>query len=160
MMTLAQLLHSKGFYITMVLTEFNAARLATSLAAESLTLQCFHDFSFETIPDGLPPDNKWAVVDLPKLALSLGGEPKEAFRSLLVRLLDSSDIPPISSIIFDATMFFALDVGKELGIPFMFFQTTSPCAMLGYLLYDELVERGLFPLKGEIGKKFLTSLIS
>ncbi|KAL2928167.1 7-deoxyloganetin glucosyltransferase [Bienertia sinuspersici] len=150
MMKLAKLLHSRGFYITMILTEFDVARLATSLAAESPIQQGLNDFGFETIPDGLPPHNKRGVLDLPELANSIqGDETNKALKSVLMRLNASSHIPSISAIISDITMFFALGVGKELGIPMLGLCTTSACGMLGYLQYDELIKRGLFPLKDE-----------
>ncbi|XP_021861815.1 7-deoxyloganetin glucosyltransferase [Spinacia oleracea] len=154
MMKLAKLLHSRGFYITLVLTEFDVARLAAaaSSAADSTTtttLQGLNDFSIETIPDGLPPENNRSVLDLPELCVALPGEPKVAFRGVLMRLLASHNTPPITGIISDGAMFFALGVGKELGIPVWLFYTTSACGMLGYMQYDELIKRGHFPLKDE-----------
>lgn len=149
MMKLAKLLHSRGFYITMVLTEFSFTRLASSSAADSPSFQGLHDFSFETIPDGLPPNHTRGMADFEVMCLSLQGEPKKAFRGLLVRFLASSDIPPITSIISDGSMLFPHGIGKELGISVSLFFTTSACGMLGYMQYDELVKRGLFPLKDE-----------
>ncbi|KMT01522.1 hypothetical protein BVRB_9g215250 [Beta vulgaris subsp. vulgaris] len=150
MTKVAKLLHSKGFYITVVLTEFDVARLATSSSSNDTPwLQGLDDFAVETIPDGLPPDNKRGLLDLPQLCISLGLEPKKALRDLLMRLLASHDVPPITSIICDGAMFFAHEVGKELGIPVLLFYTTSACGMLGYMQYDELIKRGHFPLKDE-----------
>ncbi|XP_021776510.1 7-deoxyloganetin glucosyltransferase-like [Chenopodium quinoa] len=152
MFKLANLLHSRGIYITMVLTEFNVARLASSSSTESHFLEGFNDFSIEVIPDGLPPDNKRSVFNLHEVCYSfqaVQGEPKMAIRSLLMRLLESPDTPPITSVISDSMMNFVPEVCIELGIPLLHFFTTSACGMLGYMQYDELVKRGDFPLKDE-----------
>ena len=55
MMQLAKLLHSKGFCITFVNTEFNHRRLVRSKGED--WAKGFDDFWFETISDGLPPSN-------------------------------------------------------------------------------------------------------
>ncbi|KAF3445130.1 hypothetical protein FNV43_RR14823 [Rhamnella rubrinervis] len=49
---LAKLLHSKGFHVTFVNTEFNHSRFLKSLGPNSL--DGLPDFGFETIPDGHP----------------------------------------------------------------------------------------------------------
>ncbi|XP_021753217.1 7-deoxyloganetin glucosyltransferase-like [Chenopodium quinoa] len=152
MFKLAKLLHSRGVYITMVVTEFNVARLASSSTVESPFLEGFNDFSIEVIPDGLPPDNKRSVFNLHELCYSfrgIQGEPQMAIRSLLMRLLESPDIPPVTSVISDAMMTFVPQVCIELGIPVFHLYTTSACGMLGYMQFDELVKRGDFPLKDE-----------
>lgn len=45
-------------------------------------------------------------------------------------------------------MSFTLEVAQEFGIPEMLFFTPSACGMLGYLHFEELIQRGYFPLKG------------
>ncbi|CAO2815495.1 unnamed protein product [Amaranthus hypochondriacus] len=150
MMNLANLLHSKGFYITLVLTEFDFARLlAASPDLNSPFLDSLHDFSFETIPDGLAADNARTIQDMPELFQSLTGEPSKAFRGLLKRLLVSPDVPPITSIISDGFMSFAYRIGEELGIRASLLFTVGACGYLGFLQLDELVKRGLFPLRDE-----------
>ncbi|KAF7136524.1 hypothetical protein RHSIM_Rhsim08G0011900 [Rhododendron simsii] len=52
MMHLSKLLHSRGFHITSVNTEYNHRRLVRSQGPESV--KGLTDFPFETIPDGLP----------------------------------------------------------------------------------------------------------
>ncbi|CBI34056.3 unnamed protein product, partial [Vitis vinifera] len=46
-------------------------------------------------------------------------------------------------------MSFTLEVAQEFGIPEMLFFTPSACGMLGYLHFEELIQRGYFPLKDE-----------
>ncbi|GKE76285.1 hypothetical protein Tco_1542405 [Tanacetum coccineum] len=57
MLKLAKILHSKGFDITFINTEFTHERLQRSLGSDNL--RGLPSFRFETIPDGLPPsENK------------------------------------------------------------------------------------------------------
>ncbi|XP_074275595.1 7-deoxyloganetin glucosyltransferase-like isoform X2 [Silene latifolia] len=120
------------------------------VSPDSPSLHNLNSFRFETIPDDLPPENKRGILDLPALCLALSGPgPKAALRSLLLKLLVPSDVPPVTCIIADAHMYFTYELSKELGIPIMLLYTSSACSVLGYLHYDELVKRGLFPLKDE-----------
>ncbi|KAK9677643.1 hypothetical protein RND81_11G157800 [Saponaria officinalis] len=115
MFKLAKLLHSRGFYITFVHSEFNYIRLSNST-----TIQNLDDFKFETIPDGLPPENKRGVLDVPELCRSLSGPgPRNAVKTLLMKLGKSYDVPPITCVISDVHMIFTYEVGEELGIQVM-----------------------------------------
>ncbi|KAF2292984.1 hypothetical protein GH714_034580 [Hevea brasiliensis] len=65
-MQLAKLLHSTGFHITFVNTEFNHRRLIQSRGPDSV--KGLPDFRFETITDGMPPsDHLDATQDVPSL---------------------------------------------------------------------------------------------
>lgn len=55
-MKLAKLLHSRGFYVTFVNTEYNHRRLIRSQGPDFV--KGFQDFQFETIPEGLPPSDR------------------------------------------------------------------------------------------------------
>ncbi|XP_057518518.1 linamarin synthase 1-like [Amaranthus tricolor] len=150
MIKLAKLIHSKGFYITFVLTEFDLARVIENSAIKSSFFEGLPDFRVETIPDGLPMDNKHSLHDLPELCENLlDGEAKKAFKEVLGRLNASPDIPLITCVIADGVMCFVPDVTIELGIPLLNFYTTSACGMLAYMQYDDLLKRGYFPLKDE-----------
>ncbi|MFQ6623616.1 hypothetical protein Gotur_004317, partial [Gossypium turneri] len=59
MMQLAKLLHSRGFHITFVNTEFNHRRLIRSRGEEAV--KGLPDFRFEAIPDGLQPSDSDAT---------------------------------------------------------------------------------------------------
>ncbi|KAK8636555.1 hypothetical protein V6N13_124300 [Hibiscus sabdariffa] len=147
MFKLAKLLHFKGFHITFVHTDFNYHRMLDSRALESLTGS--PDFRFETIADGLPSTNPRGIQDLPDLCLSIPVEGLRSFRELIMKLNASTDVPPITRIISDGVMSFTLEVAEEFGIPEMVLFTPSACGMLGYLHYQDLKERGYFPLKDE-----------
>ncbi|KAI3971255.1 hypothetical protein MKW92_041304 [Papaver armeniacum] len=159
MMTLAKLFHSKGFHITFVNTEFNHQRLINSRGPDSV--KGLHDFRFETIPDGLPlPDDLNATQPIPDLLHAFRKKMQLPFRNLIEKLNNNSKsslsspssediLPPITCIISDGMMRFALKVGVELGIPVALFWTASACGLICYLHFTQLIERGLVPLKDE-----------
>ncbi|KAK6135444.1 hypothetical protein DH2020_030813 [Rehmannia glutinosa] len=144
---LAKLLHSRGFYITFVNTEFNHNRLVRARGPESVS--GLEDFQFKTIPDGLPASDKDATQDIPQLCDSLRKNGLPPFLDLIKSLNDSPDCPNVSCIVSDGVMSFTLDAAEKLNIPEVVFFTTSACGFMGYCNYVELVNRGLFPLQDE-----------
>ncbi|KAI9120510.1 hypothetical protein K1719_007543 [Acacia pycnantha] len=148
---LAKLLHLRGFFITFVNTEFNHKRLLRSRGVE--TLQGLPDFRFETIPDGLsPPTNDNAHQDLPSLCDSTRKNCLLPFQNLLGRLSESASsglIPPVTCLISDVSMYFTIDAAEALGHPIILFCPVSTYSLLGYAHYQNLLDRGLVPLKDE-----------
>nr|XP_028952602.1 7-deoxyloganetin glucosyltransferase-like [Malus domestica] len=65
----AKLLHSRGFHITFVNTEFNHKWFLKSLGADSL--DGLPDFRFEAIPDGIPDSDEDATQNLTLLCDSI-----------------------------------------------------------------------------------------
>ncbi|KAK8587631.1 hypothetical protein V6N13_086612 [Hibiscus sabdariffa] len=147
LMQLAKLLHSRGFYITFVNTEFNHRRLVRSKGPGFLTSQS--DFRFETISDGLPPVDCDATQDIWVLSDSVKRNCLCPFRELLAKLNGSSECPPVSCIISDGSMTFTIKAAKELGIPEAQFWTTSACGFMAYLHFSELIKGGIVPFKDE-----------
>ncbi|KAF4388428.1 hypothetical protein F8388_012405 [Cannabis sativa] len=148
MLKLAKLLHSRGFHITFVNTEFNHKRLLKSRGPNSL--DGLPSFTFQTIPDGLPPTDVDATQDIPSLCYSTPRNSLVPFKNLLANLNSSSSgVPPVTCVVSDGVMSFTLDAAQELGIPEVLFWTTSACGFLGYVHYKELVQKGLTPLKDE-----------
>ncbi|KAK1359231.1 hypothetical protein POM88_043705 [Heracleum sosnowskyi] len=62
---------------------------------------------------------------------------------------EHSDVPPLTCIVTDGLMSFALKVAQQFDIPKVLFWTTSACGLLGYSQYGQLIERGYIPLKDE-----------
>ncbi|XP_047077994.1 7-deoxyloganetin glucosyltransferase-like [Lolium rigidum] len=144
---LAKVLHARGFFVTFVNSEYNHRRLLRSRGADSLA--GLDDFRFETIPDGLPPcENDDVTQDIPSLCTSFATHGAALLRDLLARL-DDAGRPPVSCLIPDGVMSFALEVAEEMGIPALVFWTTSACGFMGYLHFAELIDRGYVPLKDE-----------
>ncbi|KAJ0098249.1 hypothetical protein Patl1_28212 [Pistacia atlantica] len=147
MFQLAKLLHSKGFQITFVNTEFNHSRLVRSTGED--TLKGLPDFRFETIPDGLPPSDRDATQDVPSLSDSTRKTCLAPFVELITKLNDSPEVPKVTCIICDGVMTFGIKAGEILGLPVVSFWTASVCGFVGYLQYTELIKRGIVPFKDE-----------
>ncbi|XP_057970608.1 linamarin synthase 2-like [Malania oleifera] len=152
MMLLAKLLHSRGFHITFVNTHFNHNRLIRSHGPDAVKGSAH--FRFESIPDGLPPSDQDATQHVPSLCDSTRKNCLAPFRDLLAKLNSSAaaakeGVPPVSCIISDGVMSFAMKAAEEIGVPEVQFWTTSACGMMGYLQFRELVNRGIFPFKDE-----------
>ncbi|XP_060217521.1 linamarin synthase 1-like [Lycium barbarum] len=146
-MKLAKILHSRGFYITFVNTEYNHRRLIRSQGPEFAN--AFEDFLFETIPEGLPRSDRDATQDPASLCDSIRKNCLTPFRDLLSKLISSSVVPPISCIISDGLMSFAIKAAQEFGIRDVQFWTASACGYMGYLQYHELRRRGIVPFKDD-----------
>ncbi|KAK4394144.1 Linamarin synthase 2 [Sesamum angolense] len=146
-MTLAKLLHARGFYVTFVNTEFNHGRLIRSRGRESVA--GFPDFRFETIPDGLLPSLEDATQDVPALCDSTRKNCLGPFRELLSRLGATPNVPPVSCVVSDGVMSFSVRAAEEIGVPEVQFWTASVCSFIGYLNFREIVRRGISPFKNE-----------
>ncbi|XP_071737708.1 7-deoxyloganetin glucosyltransferase-like [Rutidosis leptorrhynchoides] len=146
MLKLAKILHSKGFHITFVNTEFNHQRLLKSQGLN--VLNRYESFQFQTIPDGLPPPkNVDATQDIASLCKSTYETCLGPFKTLIMKLNESRTMRPVSCIVADGSMGFTLDAADELGITEVLFWTPSACGFLAYTHYETLWEKGLIPLK-------------
>lgn len=145
-MNLAKLLHSRGFHITMVYTEFNHSRLLRFKGPEAVKNS--PGFRFETIPDGVPPSNPDATQSVTELLYYTKKHSVVPLRDLIVKLNSTEGLPKVSCIISDGIMSFAIKVARELGIPEVQFWTASTCGLVAYLQFGELVKKSIFPLKG------------
>ncbi|CAK9309183.1 unnamed protein product [Citrullus colocynthis] len=150
MLRLAKLLHHKGFHITFVNTEFNHQRLLKSRGPDSL--DCLLDFTFRTIPDGLPISDANCTQHIPALCKSTSKNCLAPLCDLISQLKSmaaspSSNVPPVSCVIGDALMSFSMLAANEFKIPCALLWTSSACAYFGCLQYSELVNQGLIPLK-------------
>ncbi|XP_049388906.1 7-deoxyloganetin glucosyltransferase-like [Solanum stenotomum] len=149
MLKLSILLHSKGFHITFVNSEYNHKRLLKSKTPFFLDNN-FQDFIFETIPDGLPLIDADVTQHIPSLCLSTKENCLAPFRELLIKINNnSSNVPPVTCIIFDGIMTFALLAAQEIGVPSVSFRTTNACSFMCNKHLPLLIENGILPLKDE-----------
>lgn len=148
MLNLAKLLHSKGFRITFVNTEFNHRRLLRSRGPDSFEALPA-SFRFEAIPDGIPASNPDATQDVPSMFHAVLNNCLEPFKKLLLKLNDpSSGSPPVTFILSDCVMPFTFDAASELGgLPVILFWTASACGFLGYAQYRFLLDKDIVPFK-------------
>ncbi|KAJ4828770.1 hypothetical protein Tsubulata_045221 [Turnera subulata] len=150
MLKLAKLLHHKGFHITFVNTEFNHRRLLQSRGPDSM--EGFPDFQFETIPDGLshPEDDTNTFPDIVELTKSTLTNWSAPFCDLVHKLNNSSSSKspgPVTCIVADGFLPFAVKAAKQLQVPVALFFTISACALVGFQQIPVLKERGVIPLK-------------
>lgn len=142
---LAKLLHSNGFHITFVNTDFNHQRLVKSRGPNALI--GFPNFQFETIPDGLPPSNMDSTQSIPALCDSTRKHCLIPFCNLISKL-NHSHAPPVTCIFSDGVMSFTIKASQQFGLPNILFWTHSACAFMSFKECKNLMERGLIPLKG------------
>ncbi|KAK7302495.1 hypothetical protein RJT34_13385 [Clitoria ternatea] len=147
---LAKLLHSKGFHITFVNTEFNHKRLLKSRGPDALN--GMPDFHFETIPDGLPLTNMGATQSIPDLCDSTRKNCLIPFCNLISKLNDAqaSGTPPVTCIFSDGIMSFTVKASQQFGLPNILFWTNCACGFMSFKECKNLMERGLIPLKDAI----------
>ncbi|CAI0449573.1 unnamed protein product [Linum tenue] len=145
-MQLAKLLHSEGFHITFVNTEHNHRRLVRTRGPEAV--KGLPDFQFEAIPDGLPQSDKDATQDPPALCYAAQNYCLQPFMELMEKLRSSTpQLPPVTCIVSDGIMTFGIEAAELLRVQHASFWTASACGLVGYLQFDELVARGIFPIK-------------
>ncbi|KAF8021264.1 hypothetical protein BT93_G1634 [Corymbia citriodora subsp. variegata] len=138
MLKLAKLLHTKGFYISFVNTEYNHRRLLKSRGPRALDDFC--GFQFLTIPDGLPPTDADSSQDAMGVCDAVRNNMTAPFSELISNLnhnASNSDVPPVTCIFSDGFMSFATnEAAQEFGILNIHLWTIPACA-----------EKGLTPLK-------------
>ncbi|KAI3820383.1 hypothetical protein L1987_07929 [Smallanthus sonchifolius] len=144
MLKLAKILHSKGFLITFVNTEFNHQRLIRSQGVEAV--RGLSSFRFETIPDGLPqPQNLDATQDVLSLAQAIEENFLATFTTLVTKV--SASHSPVTCIVADMLMGFTHAAASELGIPVFLLWTSGAGSLSCFDEYPNLLEKGLMPLK-------------
>lgn len=149
MLKLAKLLFNNGFHITYVISEHIQRRLIKSRGPDSV--KGLPSFRFKTIPDGLAPpadSDVGGTQDIPSLCKSFSENGLDYIRDLLAQLKEES--PPVTCIVTDGAMTFALEAAKEIGIPGVAFWTASSCAYLAYFQFSHFIDKGVTPLKGNI----------
>lgn len=146
MLKVAKLLHSRGFHVTFVNTDYNHRRILRSRGPHAL--DGLPSFRFETIPDGLPWTDVDEKQDMIKLIDSTINNCLSPFKDLLLRLNSGSEVPPVSCIVSDASMSFTIDAAEELQIPVVLLWTNSATALILYLHYHKLIEKEIIPVKG------------
>lgn len=148
MLSLARILHQRGFHVTFVHTQQNYDRLIHSRGSQDVT-----GFRFEAIPDcraaaEADPD---ARRDAASLCSSVTKNFSEPLRRLLSRLNSDDASFPVSCVVSDISFSsFSVDAAEELGVPIVLFWTASACGLMGRLQVPRLIQEGLTPLKGII----------
>lgn len=142
---LAELLHSRGVYVTFVNTEHNHERLLRTAGG----LRGREGFRFESVPDGLSEEDRRSPDHTVKLYLSLRrscGAPLAALARGLIG--EREGVPPVTCVVLSGLVSFALDAAEEAGVPAFVLWGTSACGFVCTLRLRQLRQRGYTPLKG------------
>lgn len=157
MLKLAELLALAGFHVTFINSDQNHRCLLRH--ANAARFASYPGFRFETVPVGLPADHPRTGDRLIKIfdAVKIGG------RELLRKLVASGSRreggrSPVTCIVADGIMGFAIDVGKEAGVPVIHFRTISACAVWAYWCVPQLIEAGELPFQGNDMDELITSV--
>ncbi|CAO2142048.1 unnamed protein product [Urochloa humidicola] len=137
-----------GVHVTFLHTDHNLRRARCTAAAPPRP-------RYMSIPDGLPDDHPRSVGDIFTLMESMWATGSAAYRALLLSLSSSTTIdgasgeppfPPVTCVVADGVMNFAIDIAEELGVPALAFRTASANSFSAYLTVPRLVELGETPL--------------
>ncbi|OMO97359.1 UDP-glucuronosyl/UDP-glucosyltransferase [Corchorus olitorius] len=137
MLCLAELLCQAGLQVTFLNTRHNHRRL-NKLQDFSTRFPTLH---FESISDGLPEDHPRNLLHFMDLVNSIKTVTKSLFRDLLISLSHKSDVPPVSCIIADGIMSFAIDVAEKMQIKVIIFRTISACCLWSYLCVPKFIDQ-------------------
>jgi hypothetical protein len=147
MLKLAKILHTRGFHVTFVNTEFNQRRLLATRGPAAL--DGLPDFRFAAMSDGLLPSDADVHQNIPQFCYAVMNTCLPHFTALLAKLNDpGSRAPPVTCIVADGVMSFAYEAAKEIGVPCAALWTSSACGFMGYRHSRQLIEQGLVPFKG------------
>ncbi|KAL4188548.1 hypothetical protein AMTRI_Chr08g160840 [Amborella trichopoda] len=130
MVQLANILHNRGFYISIVQTDFRAAHLKPrpGFAIENICLGLSHQ--------------EILVMDIMEVIFKLNEKCNLPFRALIKNLQSREGSFPISCLITDALLYLTQDAAEELGIMRMALRTSSPTSQLVYESFPVLIEKG------------------
>ncbi|KAL5701818.1 7-deoxyloganetin glucosyltransferase [Ranunculus cassubicifolius] len=151
MLKLAKVLHTKGFRITFVNTEFNHQKMLKAMGPDSL--EGMPDFGYETIPDGLPPSEISASQDILQLWESLSKTcllPLCTLISKLNEAASTSGKPLVSCIISDVLLSVTLEAAEMFSIPGVLLWPMSASVLLIYLHAEQILGNVILPLKDKI----------
>ncbi|CBI36705.3 unnamed protein product, partial [Vitis vinifera] len=153
MLKLAELLSLAGLRITFLNSDYNHHRLLRYTNILDRYTR-YPGFRFQTISDGLPLDRPWTGAGLRDMMDGIKATTKPLFREMVISWCQSSD--PVTCIIADGLMSFAIDVANEVGVPIISCRTVSPCCFLAYFSFAELIEAGEVPFKDDDMDRLVT----
>jgi UDP:flavonoid glycosyltransferase YjiC (YdhE family) len=137
MLLLASILHSKGYSITIINTNFN-----------SLNPSHYPNFTFHSLPDGLLESESSSSSDLVVLIKLINIKCVAPFRDCMVKLLSDVSEEPVSCLISDAVFYFTQAVADSLKLPRIVLRTSGVSSFVVFAAFPLLRERGYLPIQG------------
>ncbi|XP_021735304.1 7-deoxyloganetic acid glucosyltransferase-like [Chenopodium quinoa] len=137
--------------VTFLTTNYTRRRL---LLHSNTAARLEHDyeprFRFETVPDGLGPDDN--PRELPDLTMALEGQAQaEGSRLRKVLAFGSAEAglkKPVTCVIAEAFYGCMVDVAKELRVPLVYFETISPCCLWTFFCIPNMIQAAQLPFQG------------
>ncbi|KAF8413606.1 hypothetical protein HHK36_001598 [Tetracentron sinense] len=135
MFQLANILHSRGFSITIIHIHFNSPNPSN-----------YPHFTFEPIADGLS-GSEAETTDSVALLATLNINCVTPLRDCLARLLSNNTEEPISCIISDTLFHFTQSVADSLKLPRMVLRTSCVLTLVAFAAYPLLLQKGYLPIQ-------------
>lgn len=138
MLDLANILHSKGFSITLIHTNFNSPNPSN-----------YPHFTFHFIQDGLSESEAF-TNDVVSLLTLLNIKCVEPFKDCLRKLVSDNDVSeePVSCLISDAIFHFTQAVADSLKLPRIVLRTGGASSFVVFAAFPLLREKGYLPIQG------------
>ncbi|KAH7672828.1 7-deoxyloganetic acid glucosyltransferase protein [Dioscorea alata] len=147
MLSLAKLLSFSGVFTTFVNTESIHRRLSVS---SDLTDR--RRLRFRAVPDpltgGADEELDFSSKFI-KLQESMRSCSTEAYKKLLLTEELAGEWPPVTCVIADGILDYAIEVAGEVGIPTLVFRTSSPCCAWAFASLPSLIHHGIIPFPAE-----------
>uniref|UniRef100_A0A1S4CKI9 7-deoxyloganetic acid glucosyltransferase-like n=1 Tax=Nicotiana tabacum TaxID=4097 RepID=A0A1S4CKI9_TOBAC len=143
MLQLAELFCLSGLKVTFLNTIHNQERLLRHTNVQSRFGQ-YPGFQFLAIPDGLPEEHPRSVEQFGDIISSVQTVAEPFLRENMLR---SGAKEPVTCVIPDALSYFVVDIGNEMGVPVIPFDTISPSCLWVYLCLSKLIESGELPFE-------------
>ncbi|WOG93987.1 hypothetical protein DCAR_0313277 [Daucus carota subsp. sativus] len=149
MLKLAELLALNHLAVTFLNTDYIHNCLLKNTNIQS-RFQNYPGFNFETVPDGLPEGHPRTGDKFIDIANGIEEVSKPLLKEMLTYgKLSFKSSKPVTCMIADGFFSFAVDVAKGAGIPLIYFDTISPCALWTFFCLPRLIELGEVPFKEE-----------
>lgn len=145
MLQLAELFCLAGLKITFLNTIHNQERLLRCTNVQSRFEKYNGLFRFVTIPDGLPEEHPRSIEQFGDIIISVQTMAEPFLREMLSI---SYGGVPVTCVIPDALSYYVVDIGNEMGVQVIPFDTISPSCLWVYFCLPKLIQLQELPFKG------------
>ncbi|KAM5572195.1 UDP-glycosyltransferase 76F1-like [Rosa sericea] len=133
MLELANLLHFKGFSITIVHTHFN-----------KLNPSSYPHLTFHLIDEGLSVSEA-STKDIAQLVSLLDQKCAEPFKACLVNLLSDVSKEPVACLITEYRFYFTQSLAESFKLPRLLLRTGGASSLAVYIAFPLMREKGYYP---------------
>ncbi|XP_004298893.1 PREDICTED: UDP-glycosyltransferase 76C4-like [Fragaria vesca subsp. vesca] len=133
MLELANLLHFKGFSITIVHTHFN-----------KLNPSSYPHLTFHLIDEGLS-ESEASTKDIAHLLTLLDQKCAEPLKECLISLLSDDSKEPVACLITEYRFYFTQSLAESLKLPRLLLRTGGASSLAVYIAFPLMREKGYYP---------------